>query len=205
MERQVANTNAVLGEVKGRMKNNIAEPSSAPVRVTHRPPKREVSPPGGRRANRTRRPWEGKQNRLGTDCNIQDNQTADNIKEMLKSNINPTEIKVGIGSLKTLSDRRVQIEMESIQGAETLTNNIREKLGDKMETSIQRPRKPRLKIHNVPEDISTDNTEDTLIAQNPDIGLERGEIIPKFTYETKKRNRNIDNRGQFSHKKVIDT
>jgi hypothetical protein len=54
-----------------------------------------------------------------------------------------------------------------------------------METYIQRPRKPRLKIHNIPEDISTDNIENTLIAQNPDIGLEKGENTPKFTYETK--------------------
>jgi len=34
---------------------------------------------------------------------------------MLKSHINPTEIKVGIGSLKTLRDGRVQIETGSIQ------------------------------------------------------------------------------------------
>ena len=180
MERQVANTNAALGEVKGRTENNIAEPSSAPARVTHRPTEREVSPPGGGRVKSYSEAVgrKTKQNRYKLTVTSKDNQAADNIKEMLKSNINPTEIKVGIGSLKTLSDRRVQIEMESIQGAETLTNNIREKLGDKMETSIQRPRKQRLKIHNVPEDISTDNIEDTLIAQNPDISLERGEISP---------------------------
>jgi hypothetical protein len=46
-----------------------------------------------------------------------DNQTADKIKEMLKSNINPTDIKMGIGSLKTLRDGRVQMETGSIQEA----------------------------------------------------------------------------------------
>jgi hypothetical protein len=66
-----------------------------------------------------------------------------------------------------------------------------------METNIQRPRKPRLKIHNIPVEISMDNTEDTLIAQNPDIGLEKGEITPKFTYETKKAHSQHSNRGQF--------
>ena len=54
---------------------------------------------------------------------------------MLKSNINPTEIKVGIGSLKTLRDGRVQIATGSIQEAETLTKNIKDKVGDKMETN----------------------------------------------------------------------
>ena len=110
---------------------------------------------------------------------------------MLKSKINPTEIKVGIRSIKTLKDGKVQIETSSIQEAETLTKNIKEKLGDKMETNIQRPRKPRMKIHNIPEEVTTDNIEDTLIAQNPDIGIAKGEITPKFTYETKIHTRNI--------------
>jgi recombinational DNA repair protein RecR len=106
-----------------------------------------------------------------------DNQTADTIKEMLKSQINPTEIKVGIRTIKTLRDGRVQIETGTNQEAETLTNRIRDKLGDKMETNIQRPRKPRLKIHNIPEEISTDNIEDFIIAQNPEIGLEKGKSL----------------------------
>jgi hypothetical protein len=122
---------------------------------------------------------------------LKDNQTADKIKEMLKSNINPTEIKVGIEALKSLRDGRVQVETGSIKEAETLTNNIQDKLGDKMEINIQRPRKRRLKIHNIPENISTDNREDTLIRQNPDLGIEKGKIIPKFTYENKKHTRNI--------------
>ena len=67
---------------------------------------------------------------------------------MRKSQINPTAI---------------QIETGSNQEAETLTNSIRNKIGDKLETNVQRPRKPRLKIENIPEEISTDNTEDTII------------------------------------------
>jgi len=191
LERQVANTNAVGGEVTGRTSNYIAEPSSASARVTHSPPAKKVAPPGGGRLYSEAVEGKTIQKRYKLIVTSKNNQTADKIKEMLKTNINPTEIKVGIGSVKTLRDGRVQIEMGSIQEAETLTNNIRDKLGDKMETNIQRPRKPRLKLHNIPEDISTDNIEDTLIAQNPDIGLEKGEITPKFTYETKKHIRNI--------------
>jgi hypothetical protein len=60
-----------------------------------------------------------------------------------------------------------------------------------METNIQRPRKPRLKIHNIPEEITTDNKEDSIIVQNPEIGLKKGEINPKFSYETKRHTRSI--------------
>ena len=58
-----------------------------------------------------------------------DNQPAETIKE-----INPAEIKVVIESVKTLRDGRVQIETGSVQEAETLTNCINDKLGDKIET-----------------------------------------------------------------------
>ena len=37
-----------------------------------------------------------------------------------------------------------------------------------------------------PEDISTENLEDTLIAQNPDLHLVKEDIKAKFSYETKK-------------------
>jgi hypothetical protein len=137
-----------------------------------------------------------------------DNQTADTIKEMLKSQINPTEIKVGIRSIRTLRDGRIQIETGSNQEAEALRNSIRDKLGDKMEANIQRPRKPRLKIHNIPEEITTDNLEDSIIAQNPEICLEKGEINPKFMYETKRHTRNIvievnsQTRKKLIHNKV---
>ena len=169
-----------------------------------------MTPPGGGKVKLYSEVVEGKttQKIYKLTVTSRDNQTADTIKGMLKSQINPTEIKVGIGSIKTLRDGRVQIETGSIQEAETLMNSIRDKLGDKMETNIQRPRKPRLKIHNIPEEISTDNIEDTIIAQNPDIGLEKGEVIPKFTYETKRHTRNIvievnsQTRKKLIHNKV---
>ena len=49
----------------------------------------------------------------------------------------------------------------------------------------------RLVIVNIPEDISTENLEDTLITQNPDLHLVKGDIKAKFSYETKKHIRNL--------------
>jgi len=48
-----------------------------------------------------------------------------------------------------------------------------------------------LKIFNISEEISTDNIEDNLMTQKPEIGIGKGEIIPKFTYETKRNTLNI--------------
>ena len=134
-----------------------------------------------------------------------DNQKAETIKEMVKSQINPAEIKVGIEYIKTQRDGRVQMETSSIQEAEILENSITDKLGDKIETHMQRPRKPRLKKINITDENSTDNIEGTLMAQNPEICVGKGEIIPKFTYETKRHTRNIVTKvSAQTRKKVIE-
>jgi hypothetical protein len=194
LEKQAANLQDARDERMGITNNYTEGPSSAPERKTQGRPENKVTPPGGGKVKQLySEALKGKTTHKVYKLTVtsRDNQTADTIKEMLKSQINPTEIKVGIRSIKTLRDGRVQIETGTNQEAETLTNSIRDKLGDKMDTNIQRPRKPRLKINNIPEEISTDNIEDSIIAQNPEIGLEKGEINPKFTYGTKRHTRNI--------------
>jgi len=48
------------------------------------------------------------------------------IKQLLKSKVNPTEIKVRITSLKSLRDGRVMIEANSKKEIETLGEKIGE-------------------------------------------------------------------------------
>jgi len=107
-----------------------------------------------------------------------DNQAADTINEMMKSQINSVEIKVGIESIKSQRDGRVQIETGSIQEAETLENSIKDNLVDKIETHLQRPRKPKLKIINIPEEISIDNIQDSLMAEKLEIGIGKLKLFP---------------------------
>ena len=78
------------------------------------------------------------------------------------------------------------IETNSKEEIEALGKVINIKRWDKLEANIQKLRNPRLVIINIPEDISTENLEDTLIAQNPDLHLVKGVIKAKFNYEKKK-------------------
>jgi hypothetical protein len=155
LEKQVANTNDARVERMGITNNYIDEPSCVPERTIHGKPESKVTPPGGGKFKLYSETVKGEttQKIYKLTVTSRDNQTADTIKEMLKSQLNPTEIKVGIRSIRTLRDARIQIETWSNKEAETLSNSIRDKLGDKMETNIQRPRKPRLEIHNIPEEI----------------------------------------------------
>jgi hypothetical protein len=119
-----------------------------------------------------------------------ESQPPDTIKGLLKSKINATDIKV-INPLQILRDGRVQIETGSSEEIETLTKDINDKCGDKLEVNIHKLRNPRLVIYNIPEDISIWNVEDTLLAQNPELNLKTGDIAAKFSYETKRRTRNL--------------
>jgi hypothetical protein len=67
--------------------------------------------------------------------------------------------------------------------------NINAKCGGRLKVSIHKLRNPRLVILNIPEDISTGNLEDTLIAQNPDLDLKKETLKPNSAM----KQRNIRN------------
>ena len=60
-----------------------------------------------------------------------------------------------------------------------------------MEVIVRRLRNPRLVIYNIPEDISTQNIEEIIVAQNPEFNLNKGDINAKFSYVTKRHTRNL--------------
>ena len=120
-----------------------------------------------------------------------ENQTPKIIRGLLKSTINPNEIKVGINTFKSLENGKVLIETSSKEEIEALGKDINAKFGGKLEANIHKLRNPRLVILNIPEDIFPENLEDTLIAQNPELNLQKGDIKAKFKYETQKHIRNL--------------
>jgi hypothetical protein len=56
-----------------------------------------------------------------------------------------------------------------------------------LEVTVPQLRKPRMVINNFPKDTTVDNSEETIIAQNPELDLEPGEIDARFIYTTKQR------------------
>jgi len=126
------------------------------------------------------RPWgEFNQKRYKLTVTSKDSNSPDTIKDILKSRINPTDIRAGINSLKTLRNGKVQIEARNKVDIEILTKDIHER-GDRLEVIVHRLRNPRMVIYNVPEDISTQNVEETILAQNPEFNLNKWEITAKF-------------------------
>ena len=55
-----------------------------------------------------------------------------------------------------------------------------------LEVTLPQLRKPRIVINSVPKDTTVGNFEETIIAQNPELDLEPGEIYARFIYTTKR-------------------
>jgi len=76
--------------------------------------------------------------------------TPDEVKNLLEENVKLTDIKLGVQSLKTLRDGRVIIEVGSKKEMELLEEGVRERCGEELETNVQKSRKSRLVILNIP-------------------------------------------------------
>ena len=119
------------------------------------------------------------------------NDPPEAIKELIKTNINPTEMKVGINTFKALRDGRILIEAGSKEEIERISTSITEKCGKELETKVQKLRNPRLVIYNIPEDITIENAAKIIQEQNSELQLEERDITAKFFYITKKKARNL--------------
>ena len=117
-------------------------------------------------------------------------QSPEQIKLQLKKDINPTDIKVGVKTLKTLRDGRILVETDSEEEINSLSLAISTKCGEQLEIRKHTLRKPTLILY-VSEETTIENATDIIKAQNPDIVLNEDNIVAKFRYKTRKGNYNL--------------
>jgi hypothetical protein len=137
---------------------------------------RRVALPGGRGGKLYSEAMGGEKNLKTFKLTVKCKHSQETIKELLQAKINPTEIKVGINTFKPLKSGKVLIETNSKEEIEALGKDKNANCGGDLEANIHTLRKPRLIILNIPDDISTTKLGDTLLAQNPELNLEKGDI-----------------------------
>jgi hypothetical protein len=98
-------------------------------------------------------------------------------------------MKIGIRSFKNLKDGKVLIEVDTDDDFEKLNSQIQDKCGNRLETKVQKRRKPRLIIYNIPEEVTLENAVDVIYTQNSALKLNKGDITTKFIFQTKKKER----------------
>lgn len=91
--------------------------------------------------------------------------TSDTIKKLIRSKINPEEIKVGINKIRSISNGALLIECRNTTESSLLESELLSKV---KEVSITKPRRlnPTIQIKNVPSDIPDENISNILLNQN---------------------------------------
>ena len=119
------------------------------------------------------------------------NESPEAVKVLLKKNVNPTQLKIGIRSMKSVKDGRIIIESGSKEEIDLLSKKITEKCSHVLEVHTPSLRKPNIIIYDVPEDIGTDNLAATILTQNPELHLTMDSIRPKYSFKNKKKIKNV--------------
>ena len=119
------------------------------------------------------------------------NESPDAIKTILKRKINPTELKVGISTFKSLRDGRLVIETECRKEIDVLSEKIREQCSQHLEVNAANLRKPNVIIHNIPEDVTIENASAIILSQNSELHLKEDTIQPKYIFKNKSNTKNL--------------
>lgn len=119
------------------------------------------------------------------------NQSVEYMKTLIKTKVNPVEIKVGISSIKGLKNGQLLIESANKTEADIICKNINDKCGGEVEANITKLRNPKIIIFNVSEEITVDNVVEAITTQNEEMKEHEKELQPKFEFEDRRKNRNI--------------
>jgi hypothetical protein len=119
------------------------------------------------------------------------NQSVEYTRTLLKSKVNPTQLKVGISALKTLKNGQILIESDNKSDLEEVNKRIFEACGEELEGHIPTLKNPRLIVFNVPEDVTVESVAQAIVLQNSDLDLNESDIKPKFVFQDRRKHKNL--------------
>ncbi|PSN30130.1 hypothetical protein C0J52_27792 [Blattella germanica] len=110
------------------------------------------------------------------------------MRTLIKRKVNPTEIKAGVSTFKSLKNGNILMESSSKADADKICSSINEKCGEAMEANDMKLRNPRMIIFNVPEDMELDELKLAVNEQNPELNIKEDDLAPKFVFRDRKGN-----------------
>ena len=125
------------------------------------------------------------------------NQSAKYTRTLLKSKVNPIQIKVEISAFKTLKNGQLLTESEKKSELEEVCKKINEVCGEELESYMPTLKNPRVIVFTVPEDTTPENAVQAIVLQNSLLNLNDNEIKPKFTFEDRKKAQEFGKRSEF--------
>ncbi|XP_073979944.1 uncharacterized protein [Rhodnius prolixus] len=116
-------------------------------------------------------------------------QTSSETKKMLKDNLDPCKLKLGIENMRGISNGGVMVECSTKNEVKTLCENINRVCNDNLHAVKLNKMLPRLKLNNIPEEITVDNALDVIKSQNEEIINDADTIQVKSLFKNKRRSR----------------
>ena len=117
--------------------------------------------------------------------------STENMKTLIKQKVNPTEIKVGVCTFKSLKNGNILMESSSKADAEKICSSINEKCGDAIEANEMKLRNPRMILYNVPEEMDMDQLKQAISEQNAELNITEDDFEPKFVFKDRKGSTNL--------------
>jgi len=150
----------------------------------------DAAPPVGAKKKQFSEVLSGKnEERQNLTVKPKENQSKEEIKKLLKTKIHPVNMKIGIRTFKSLKNGNVLIEADRKRLRDYTLRSVINAVTRFKHT--QKRRNPRLMIYNIPEAVSPENAEDIILAQNPNLKLQEGDIQTKFIFKSKRNTRNL--------------
>ena len=112
--------------------------------------------------------------------------STEHMKTLVKTKVNPVEMKIGITAFKGLRNGRLLIETQNEKEIDALSKKINEVCGEDLEASTPQRRNPRLIIYNVPDEVNIENAKELIMKQNSELCIEKEDITPRFLFKDKR-------------------
>jgi len=113
-------------------------------------------------------------------------QDIDPVK-VVKNNLNPVTLGVGVKCLRKLHSGAALIETYSQRELQVISREINQKCNENVDTKVYNKVNPRLIVFNLPEEVDLGNAAEIIKNQNKEIFNENSQLIPKYIGKTKKK------------------
>ena len=105
--------------------------------------------------------------------------------------MNPTEMKVGVSTFKSLKNGNLMIQAGSRNDMEVICRNINEKCGKEMEAKGSKLWNPRMIVYRIPEEAQEENIKNSILAQNSELNIQDTDLETKFIFLDGRGNKNL--------------
>jgi len=117
--------------------------------------------------------------------------SIEHMKALVKTRVNPVEMKIGITTFKGLRNGRLLIETQNKNETDVLSKTINEMCGEELEASTPRRRNPRLIIYNVPDELNIENAKELIMTQNSELCIGKEDVTPRYLFKDKRKANNL--------------